>query len=389
MDFLKRAWAEINLDNAKANYKTIKLSAKDRRIMPVIKADAYGHGANFLAKLYQECGTEIFAVSNINEAIKLRKAGITKDILILGYTPKEYIETLLKYSITQTVYSLDYAKELSKIASKTNVLVKAHLKLDTGMNRLGFNPEQDYSDILKALALPGIYFEGIFTHYAVADSEDSSDKDFSLEQLDRFNNAVAKLSSDGYSFKYIHCCNSAATLLHPFDEGNLVRPGIILYGIAPADDLSLKYELSPVMSIKTVVSAIKTIHKGETVSYGRTFTANKDMKIATLPIGYGDGYPRKMSNCGKVLINGRFADIVGRVCMDQMMIDITDIPKVSVGTEVTVIGQSGDNSITFAEIADMVDTIPYELVCNISVRVPRVYKKDGKIIAFKYLGGAI
>lgn len=389
MDFLKRAWAEINLDNAKANYKTIKLSAKDRRIMPVIKADAYGHGANFLAKLYQECGTEIFAVSNINEAIKLRKAGITKDILILGYTPKEYIETLLEYSITQTVYSLDYAKELSKIVSKTNVLVKAHLKLDTGMNRLGFNPEKDYSDILKALALPGIYFEGIFTHYAVADSEDPSDKDFSLEQLNRFNNAVAKLSSDGHSFKYIHCCNSAATLLHPFDEGNLVRPGIILYGIAPADDLNLKYELSPVMSIKTVVSAIKTIHKGDTVSYGRTFTANKDMKIATLPIGYGDGYPRKMSNCGKVLINGKFADIVGRVCMDQMMIDITDIPKVSVGTEVTVIGQSGDNSITFAEIADMVDTIPYELVCNISVRVPRVYKKDGKIIAFKYLGGAI
>ncbi len=389
MDFLKRAWAEINLDNAKANYKTIKMSAKDRRIMPVIKADAYGHGANFLAKLYEECGTEIFAVSNINEAIKLRKAGITKDILILGYTPKEYIETLLKYSITQTVYSLDYAKELSKIVSKTNVLVKAHLKLDTGMNRLGFNPEKDYSDILNTLALPGIYFEGIFTHYAVADSEDSSDKDFSLEQLDRFNNAVAKLSSDGYSFKYIHCCNSAATLLHPFDEGNLVRPGIILYGIAPADDLSLKYELLPVMSIKTVVSAIKTIHKGETVSYGRTFTANKDMRIATLPIGYGDGYPRKMSNCGKVLINGKFADIVGRVCMDQMMIDITDIPKVSVGTEVTVIGQSGDNSITFAEIAAKVDTIPYELVCNISVRVPRVYKKDGKIIAFKYLGGAI
>lgn len=389
MDFLKRAWAEINLDNAKENYKTIKMSAKDRRIMPVIKADAYGHGANFLAKLYEQCGTEIFAVSNINEAIKLRKAGITKDILILGYTPKEYIETLLEYSITQTVYSLDYAKELSKIVSKTNVLVKAHLKLDTGMNRLGFNPEQDYSDILKALALPGIYFEGIFTHYAVADSEDSSDKDFSLEQLNRFNNAVAKLSSDGHSFKYIHCCNSAATLLHPFDEGNLVRPGIILYGIAPADDLSLKHELLPVMSIKAVVSAIKTIHKGETVSYGRTFTANKDMKIATLPIGYGDGYPRKMSNCGKVLINGKFADIVGRVCMDQMMIDITDIPKVSVGTEVTVIGQSGDNSITFAEIADMVDTIPYELVCNISVRVPRVYKKDGKIIAFKYLGGAI
>lgn len=389
MDFLKRAWAEINLDNAKENYKTIKMSAKDRRIMPVIKADAYGHGANFLAKLYEQCGTEIFAVSNINEAIKLRKAGITKDILILGYTPKEYIETLLEYSITQTVYSLDYAKELSKIVSKTNVFIKTHLKLDTGMNRLGFNPEQDYSDILKALALPGIYFEGIFTHYAVADSEDSSDKDFSLEQLNRFNNAVAKLSSDGHSFKYIHCCNSAATLLHPFDEGNLVRPGIILYGIAPADDLSLKYELSPVMSIKTVVSAIKTIHKGETVSYGRTFTANKDMRIATLPIGYGDGYPRKMSNCGKVLINGKFADIVGRVCMDQMMIDITDIPKVSVGTEVTVIGQSGDNSITFAEIADMVDTIPYELVCNISVRVPRVYKKDGKIIAFKYLGGAI
>lgn len=389
MDFLKRAWAEINLDNAKANYKTIEMSAKDRRIMPVIKADAYGHGANFLAKLYEECGTEIFAVSNINEAIKLRKAGITKDILILGYTPKEYIETLLEYSITQTVYSLDYAKELSKIASKTNVLVKAHLKLDTGMNRLGFNPEQDYSDILKALALPGIYFEGIFTHYAVADSEDPSDKDFSLEQLDRFNNAVAKLSSDGYSFKYIHCCNSAATLLHPFDEGNLVRPGIILYGIAPADDLSLKYELSPVMSIKTVVSAIKTIHKGETVSYGRTFTANKDMRIATLPIGYGDGYPRKMSNCGKVLINGKFADIVGRVCMDQMMIDITDIPKVSVGTEVTVIGQSGDNSITFAEIAAKVDTIPYELVCNVSVRMPRVYKKNGQTTVVKYLGGAI
>lgn len=387
MNFLKRAWAEIDLDKAELNFRYIKSLANDRFVMPVVKADAYGHGADALAKFYASLGADAFAVSNINEAMELRKAGITEDILILGYTPIDSVLTLLENNISQTVYSLEYAKALCD-SLPSNKTIKVHLKLDTGMGRLGFSLD-DYDSIKQALSFKGLDFQGVFTHFATADSLLEQDKEFSEQQHCLFQSIVQKLKSDNFDFKYVHCCNSAGTLLHSATQGNLIRPGIILYGISPDFSIDTAANLSPVMSIKTVVSMVKTLKKGESVSYGRTFTAKKDMKIATLPIGYADGYPRNMSNSGKVLINGQFANIIGRVCMDQMMIDVTDIENISLGTEVTVIGESNNKNITFSEIASSVDTIPYELICNISVRMPRVYKKNGEITAVKYLGGAL
>lgn len=388
MNFLKRAWAEIDLDKAKANFQYIKSLASGRYIMPVVKADAYGHGADALAEFYASLGADAFAVSNIVEAIQLRNAGITEDILILGYTPVDSVVALSENNISQTVYSLEYAKALSDALLLNGKTIKVHLKLDTGMGRLGFSVD-DLNSIKQALSFPCLEWIGVFTHFATADSLEIDDKAFSEEQFLKFQSIVAQLKENNFNFKYIHCCNSAATLLHNDKQGNLIRPGIILYGISPDFTIDTNANLTPIMSIKTVVSMVKTLKKGESVSYGRTFTATKDMTIATLPIGYADGYPRNMSNSGKVLINGKFANIIGRVCMDQMMIDITDIENISLGTEVTVIGQDNGNSITFADIASEVKTIPYELICNISVRMPRVYKLDGKITAIKYLGGAL
>lgn len=392
MDFLKRAWAEIDLDNALFNFQKIKQMANGRHIMPVVKADAYGHGANVLAKLYEEQGVKAFAVSNINEAIKLRKYGVKSDILVLGFTPTDYINQIYAFKITQAVYSLEYAEQLSKAAADSSFVIKAHLKVDTGMGRIGFclsNNDTAVSEIKKTMGLPGLDIEGIFTHFSSADSEAAEDVAFSNKQYLLFENVINTLSKENFHFKYIHCANSAATELRSDKEGNLIRPGIILYGLSPAEGFGTDCDLKHVMSVKSTVSMVKAVDPGQPISYGRTYKSDSRRVIATVPIGYADGYPRAMSNCGKVIINGRFAPIVGRVCMDQMMIDVTDIENVSIGTEVTVIGESDGLSVTFDELARECHTISYELMCNISIRMPRVYKRNGKITDVVYLGGTL
>ncbi len=393
MEYLRRSWAEIDLDKALENWNSIVASANGRYIMPVVKADAYGHGANILAALYEKNGAEGFAVSNINEAIKLRKYGITKNILVLGFTPIEYINQMYAFNITQAIYCKEYAENLSKAANDNNFIIKAHIKIDTGMCRIGFdcrsNDLSDYDSIIDCLKLPSLNYEGIFTHFSSADSTDECDIEYSNNQYDLFTKTVDRLKNDGFVFKYVHCSNSAASTLRDGLEGNLIRPGIILYGVSPAENLDLGYTPVPIMSVKSAISMVKTIKSGEAVSYGRTFTPEKEMTVATVPIGYADGYPRSMSNNGKVIINGKFAPIIGRVCMDQMVVDVSDIDNVNIGTLVTVIGSDGDLSISFDEIAAKNNTIAYEIMCNVSIRMPRIYIKDGKAQDVIYLGGTL
>lgn len=393
MEFLRRSWAEIDLDKALYNWDNIKKMACGRFVMPVVKADAYGHGANVLAELYENNGAEGFAVSNINEAIKLRKYGITRQILVMGFTPVEYINQMYAFNITQAVYDKNYAESLSRTASENNFIVKIHIKVDTGMGRIGFdcrnNNYNGYNDILYCLKLPSLQAEGIFTHYSSADSNESDDVNYSNEQFERFNAVVERLKADGHNFKYVHSCNSAASALRNSLEGNLIRPGIILYGNSPAYGLSLGYNPLPVMSIKSSVSMVKEIDKDQALSYGRIFISEKPMKTATVPIGYADGYPRALSNCGKVIINGKFVPIVGRICMDQLMVDVSDIENVDIGTVVTLIGSDGECEITFDDIANATGTIAYEIMCNISIRLPRIYIKNGKEQQIVYLGGTL
>ena len=393
MDFLRRTWAEIDLDNALFNFEQIKQKAAGRAIMPVVKADGYGHGANMLAKLYEDNGADGFAVSNINEAIKLRKFGIKKDILVLGFTPIKYIQQMYAFNITQAVYCLDYAKQLSDTAGQNNFVIKAHIKVDTGMCRIGFDVRHgdfcDFNEIEACLKLPNLNFEGIFTHFSSADSIDEADVEFSDNQYALFTETVYRLKQNGHNFKLVHCCNSAATALRDTDNGNLVRPGIILYGFSPSYGLDLGFPLKPIMSVRSAVSMVKTIREGDAVSYGRTFVADREMTVATVPIGYADGFPRLMSNRGFILINGKKAPIIGRVCMDQLTVDVTEIENVDIGTVVTVIGRDGENEITFNDIANVCNTISYEIMCNISIRMPRVYIKDNKTVEVVYLGGTL
>lgn len=395
MDYLKRSWVEIDLNNLLENFDQIKNFAKDRYIMPVIKADGYGHGANHLAQIYEKHGAEMFAVSNINEAIKLRKNGISRNILILGYTPFDSINDLHRFNLTQAIFSNDYAKMLSNAAYDNNVIVKAHLKIDTGMCRIGYNCRTNehlndsMTEIINTLSLKNLDFEGIFTHYSSADSFSEDDVRFTDNQYNLFKTTVLYLKNNGFDFKYIHCCNSAASTTRSNTEGNLIRPGIILYGLPASYKFDHGFNLKPVMSIKSIVSMIKQLDKNDCISYGRTYSVEKPITVATLPIGYADGFPRALSNKGKVIVNGKFANILGRVCMDQIVVDITDIDDVSVGTIATVIGHDEKLCITADDIAQICGTISYEILTNISVRMPRVYIKDGKVVEATYLGGEI
>ena len=373
--FLRRTWAEIDTDALLHNLNIIKDTAKTQ-LCAVVKADAYGHGVNIVAPVLQKAGADCFAVSNIEEAIELREVGITKPIIILGYTPSEYIADLNKHDISQCVYSLDYAKELSYEAKKNNLNIKIHIKLDTGMSRIGFNCRDDnlseINDAIKSAMLDGFILEGVFTHFAVSDRNITQEDGFTDEQYYRFNNAVDIFKQNGLNPKFCHCCNSAALCLDSDKHFDMCRAGIILYGLTPSSDLKLPQNFKPVMSFKSVVSQVKEIAVGDTVSYGRTFTADKNMTVATVSCGYADGYPRLLSNQGYVLINGFRANIIGRVCMDQFCVDVTDIPNVKRGDEVLLWGKD----LPVETLADMVDTINYELVCGVSSRVTRIKKEQ-------------
>lgn len=367
--FLRRTWAEIDTNALISNFKLLK--NKSEKIMAVVKADAYGHNVGIVAPLLDKAGVDCFAVSNIEEAVELRKLGTQKNVLILGYTPPEAFNLLCEYDISQTVYDYNTAVLLSETAKKHNKCIKIHIKLDTGMSRLGFNCQNSelfaLEDILKTLRLENLCFEGVFTHFAVSDGETENEKEFTIKQYNNFVNAVDVLKDNGFEPTYIHCNNSAGVMNYGF-KSSVSRCGIALYGLDPKSK-TLVEGLTPVMSFKSVVSFVKEIKKGDTVSYGRTFKADKNMKTATVSVGYADGYPRLASNKAYVVINGKKAKVLGRVCMDQLVVDVTDI-ETKVGDEVLLFGKN----LPVELLAECAETINYEIVCGITKRVPRVPK---------------
>ena len=381
---LKRTWAEINLDNLRHNFKVIKDSVKNgAKIMAVVKADAYGHGDRYVSKELEKCGADWFAVSNIEEAFSLRKSGIKKPILIFGITPINYVKDLFECNITQTVFSKEYAKELNDEAKKQGVSIECHLKLDSGMSRIGFrcDSEDDFLSAKECYFLSNLKFTGVFTHFAVADENSEMSKDFTKEQFLKFKAFTDRLKENGCETGLVHCCNSAGVLSYPEYHLDMVRPGLILYGLNPSDECT-NDKLLPVMQLKSVVSMVKTIPADMSVSYGRTFVTAKETKLATVCLGYADGYPRSLSNRGEVLVRGHRAKIAGRVCMDQIIIDVTGIDDVCENDVVTLFGSDNGEFISTDDLAKLDNTISYELVCLIGKRVPRLYFKDNKATDF-------
>lgn len=375
--FSDRVRAEIDLNSAEKNFSALKSFLDLSRTKPacVIKADGYGHGDVRLMELYQSMGADFFCVSNIPEALKLRRNGCIGDILILGHSEPKFSDTLSENDIIAAVVSSENAREISRCASKP---VRTHVKLDTGMNRIGLkadDAERCALEIAEIAAMPNIRVEGVFTHFAAADSSDPESVRFTEEQKRKFFSAADLAEKCGVLLLHKHCLNSAGTIFHYDSRSTLARLGIVLYGLKPNSALEMPVALEPVMSLRSTISHIKTIEKGDTVSYGRTYAADRSRVVATIPCGYADGYPRLLSGRNEVIVRGRRAAGIGRICMDQMMADVTDIDGAAVGDEVTLIGENGGESITADDLAGLCGTIGYEIVCGISKRVPRIYIK--------------
>lgn len=390
MDFVKRTWAEISLDAIAHNFNEIKSKLAGRaRICCVVKADGYGHGAVEISKIYEELGADFFAVSNIDEGIELRNAGSKLPILILGYTPAENAPKLAEYDISQAVLSLEYAKQLSEECAKANCKCKIHIKIDTGMSRIGFMCQEfprdncSIKEIYNACTLPGLLPEGLFTHFCVSD-EGEQGREFTQKQFECFSYVRDEITKMGVDIQIFHCSNSGAIEDYENTYSDMVRAGIILYGLAPSPKLRGKLNLKPAMTLKTTVAYVKKLCAGADVSYGRTFTAQNDMKIATVPIGYADGYIRQNSENGYMLVNGKKANIIGRICMDQTMLDVTDIDDVKAGDEIIVFGSGENGEPTADTLAENTSTINYEVTCLVGKRVPRIFYKNGKITEVMY-----
>ena len=386
--FTRRLWAEVNMNAIRENYEAIREAiGKGVKLCCVVKADGYGHGAVEICKLYHELGVDFLAVSNLDEALELRRADITGPILILGYTPANRCRDLAKEDIRQAVYSLDYARELSEECEKNGVEVKAHIKVDTGMSRIGFfcqefpRDNDSIEEIKEACKLPHIIPEGIFMHFAVADDGERGEE-YTKKQYENFIHTVDEVEKAGVHFEIRHCSNSGAIMDYPSMRLDMVRAGIILYGYAPSDVMRHQLNLKPALRLKTLISHIKTVKAGTTVSYGRTFTAERDMKIATVPIGYADGFIRANAKDGYMFVwdktkkFGKNCKIIGRICMDQTMLDVTDFPEAEVGNVVVVLGNGKDGEPTAEDIARWGDTISYEVLCAVSKRVPRLYRTN-------------
>lgn len=386
-EFSKRTWAQIDLDALAYNFKSIKSKLKENtKILCVLKADAYGHGAGFLVKEYERLGADWYGVSNLDEAIELRKNGATKPILIFGYTPSNMAHLLYKYDISQALFSTQYAKKLCEECKNKNLKLKVHLKIDTGMSRIGFFAqtrefiEKSAEEIIKIKeTMPELEIEGMFTHFSVADDM-TNNREYTIKQYNNFKAMAEKLENAGIDIPLKHCCNSGAIINFPEMQMDMVRAGVILYGLHPSKETKNKIDLKPVMQLKTVISQVKTIPKDVSISYGRTFVSKEEMKIASVAIGYADGYSLRFSNKAKMLVKGKRVHIVGRVCMDQLMLDVSDVLNVSEGDIVTVFGTDNEENITVDELADLIGTINYEIICLIGKRVPRVYVKNGDVI---------
>lgn len=373
----KRTWREISLSNLEHNYRTLRaMLPAGCRFLGIVKANAYGNGAVRVARKLEELGAEYLAVACVDEAADLREAGVTTPILILGSTPADYAGELLDLNLTQTVFDLETAQALSEAAVKAGKKLKIHVKLDTGMSRLGFLCDEEHMDaaaaqVTELCALPGLEHEGVFTHFSDSDGSE----EYTMLQLTRFLETLKRLEEKGVTFPIRHCANSGAVLNFPCTHLDMVRPGLSLYGHYP--DPSCEGldgpGLLPVMELKSRVSAVRSLPAGTVVSYGRTFTLKRDSRLAVLPVGYADGLYRVCSNQMEVLIHGSRAPIVGRICMDMCMADVTDISGVQVDDVATVYGQDGGENLPIEEAAHAAGTIQYELLCAISERVPRVY----------------
>ena len=372
----RRVYAKIDLDAIEHNIKLVKEKIPAQtKLALVVKADAYGHGAAVLAEEFEDMA-DFFAVAEMGEAVELRRHGIKKPILILGYTSPSLYRQALDYDITLTVFQPDRIRKLAVSEGKT---ARVHFAVDTGMSRIGWNVSEESADeAAAAAALPGIAVEGIFSHFAAADG---SDKAPSMEQRAAFDRFVSMLEARGVKIPMKHINNSAGIL--EFDRYyDMVRAGIILYGLYPSDEvraeLGKRFVLRPAMELITHISHIKTLEPHHGVSYGFTYVTDHTVRVATIPVGYADGYPRALSGRGEVLIHGRRCPILGRICMDQMMVDISAVPEAAIEDSVTLVGRDGEAFISVEEIADMAYSFNYELVCGIARRVPRVYFRGGK-----------
>lgn len=367
MGILKRSWVEISIPNLLRNTAKYEQSIQSiSSIMAVVKADAYGHGAVKISKALQDVGVENFAVSNVMEAVELREAGIKGQILILGYTPIENLNLLLTYDITQALLSSEYVDDIIVTGKK----IKCQYAIDTGMNRIGLDADDVFiTEKVIRYAAENLNLTGLFTHLCVADTP--SEEEFTKRQQDKFKDIVDSVAD--LKLPYIHSLNSAGGLWYQDGFSNLSRLGIIMYGLKPDYFNNLPDGIKPVMEWKSVIAMIKEVHPGETIGYGRTYKVEKKMRIATIPTGYADGYNRGLSNKGYVLIQGKKAPIVGRICMDQFFVDVTDILEAKVYEEVVLIGRSEEKVFTADDMAQMLGTIGYEVICGIGKRVQRVY----------------
>ena len=372
----KRTWAEIDLDAIAHNIKEIrKITNPDSQIMAVVKADAYGHGFYEVTKTLLENGADRLAVAVLQEGKQLRSRGVTVPILILGASSEETIEDLINFEITPSVFTYEFAKALSYEAERKEKVIK----IDTGMSRIGFlageNNEEIVEEILKISRLPYIEVEGIFSHFATSDEYDKS---YTLLQYNRFMDVCQRLEERGLHIPVRHICNSAGIMMYPEMHLDMVRPGVILYGMYPSDEVDKsKLDLIPAMTLKSTVTHVKEVEEGRGVSYGKEYITDRKTKIATVPIGYADGYLRKLAHEGKMIVNGVKVPIIGRICMDQCMIDVTNVHNIDKGDEVIIFGREG---VTIDDLAKWLETINYEVSCVIGKRSPRIYTRNGKAV---------
>jgi len=369
-----RVQARVNLSAIRHNLQEIRKSINsDTKLMVIIKADAYGHGAVPLAKAIGDSGyVDAYGVAIIEEAVELRNAGINKPILILGYTPSQQYDLVVENDVSQTIFQYEMAKALSEEAVRQGKTAKVHIKLDTGMSRIGYpDKKESIEEIKRIVELKNLEVEGIFSHFARADERDKS---CTYRQIERFNCFIEQLEKENIFIPIKHMSNTAGIMEFKEANYNMVRCGIATYGIYPSDEVSKdKVRLIPAMELKTHVIYVKDVEAGVGISYGATYVTDKKRRIATIPVGYADGYSRNLSNTGKVIIHGQYAPIVGRICMDQFMVDVSDIPDVKQGDLVTLLGKDQDACISAEELAAWSHSFPYELVCTIGKRIPRVY----------------
>ena len=375
-----RVYAKIDLDAVAWNMEQMKKNLKEgTEMVAVIKTDGYGHGAVQVASMLESYDYVWgYAVATLDEAVVLRAAEIQKPILVLGCIfPDQYWE-MLKYEIRMNVYTKEMAEAISALAVEKGEQAYVHIKLDTGMARLGFSAEESSIEEIKEIAeLPNLVLEGVFTHFAKADEED---KTFTMMQLEKFEWMTQRLEEEGVTFPYVHASNSAGIIDVRRADYNLVRAGIAIYGLYPSEEVDKeKVQLKPALSLKSHIAFVKDIPAGTPVSYGGDFVSEHQMRIATIPIGYGDGYPRSLSDTGYVLIRGKKAPIIGRICMDQFMVDVSDIPEVKFGDKVTLIGRDQEEYLPVEKLSELSGRFNYEFVCDLGKRIPRVYVQDGKV----------